>query len=195
MKRKKLKFMAKVSVLAMTVSVMGLGGYTARAYLTDASQVLNVFRPGENKTEIDEDFPNDEIIVTGEDVTIEKKVVIKNLAQTGSGTTCYIRAKIVYSTTDLGTYTVQGMNDNWVKGTDDFYYYTKPVEPGESTEPLMTSLKINGSTYNPNFTTELKSFDINIYEESYQAKDPDTQEVLTWQKAWERALQKTITTE
>lgn len=194
MKRNKIKFMAKSAVLAACVSVIGLGGYAASAYLTDAAKIVNAFQPGENSTHITEDFPTPTPILPGTDSVISKKVIITNEASSGNGVTCYIRAKIFYSTTDLGTYTVQGMDSGWVKGTDGYYYYTKAVEPGASTAPLMTSLKIDGNTYNSNFNTELKEIEINIYEESYQAKEPDTQKLLTWQEAWERALHKKITT-
>ena len=84
------------------------------------------------------------------------------------------------------------MSNKWVLGTDDYYYYTDILEPGKTTEAFMKSLKIIGSDVNTNLTTEIENFDINVYEESYQAKDPDTQQVLTWQQAWSKALKKPV---
>lgn len=194
MKRKKIFAVALSAALIAGVAFIGSNVGTASAYLTDFNQLVNTFKPGENNTDIDEDFPTPTPIEKSDVVTISKEVRITNEVSEGNGVACYVRAKIFYSTSDLGKYTVQGMSDKWVLGTDDYYYYTKVLQPGETTEPLMKSLKIDGGSYNPNFTTELEQFDINIYEESYQAKDPDTQELMTWQEAWERALQREVTT-
>lgn len=117
---------------------------------------------------------------------------ITNDDSDGNSVPCYVRAKVYYSTSDMGIYTIQGMSNKWVLGTDDYYYYTDILEPGKTTEAFMKSLKIIGSDVNTNLTTEIENFDINVYEESYQAKDPDTQQVLTWQQAWSKALKKPV---
>ena len=66
------------------------------------------------------------------------------------------------------------MNSKWVLGTDDYYYYTEPVEPGSETLPLMTQVKVTADADTVDYIKETGQLEINVYEESYQAKNPDT---------------------
>ena len=189
-KKKRIAFLLSGFLLA-GAAVTGIG--SAIAYLTDYNSVINTFKEGNNTTNIDERFPSPTPIHPGSNQTIEKLVQITNDNSDGNSVPCYVRAKVYYSTSDMGTYTIQGMSSKWVLGTDDYYYYTDVLDPGKKTEAFMKSVKIDGSAANTNLTTELKGFDINVYEESYQAKDPDTQQLMTWQQAWSKALNKAVT--
>ena len=189
-KKKRIALLLSGFLLA-GVAVTGVR--SAMAYLTDYNSVVNTFKEGNNTTNIDENFPSPTPIPPGGSQTIAKLVQITNDNSDGNSVPCYVRAKVYYSTSDMGNYTIQGMGSKWVLGTDDYYYYTDVLEPGKTTEPFMKSVKIDGSTVETNLTTEIKNFDINVYEESYQAKDPDTQELMTWQQAWSKALNKTVT--
>lgn len=188
-KHKKIPFLMSGFLLA---GVVIIGAQSALAYLTDYKSVVNTIKIENNTTSIEEEFPTVTPIPPGSNQIIEKLVKITNDDSDGNSVPCYVRAKVYYSTSDMGIYTIQGMSNKWVLGTDDYYYYTDILEPGKTTEAFMKSLKIIGSDVNTNLTTEIENFDINVYEESYQAKDPDTQQVLTWQQAWSKALKKPV---
>lgn len=189
-RKKKTTFI--LSMLLVTGVIMA-GSGAAVAYLTDYSNTVNKFKTGNNTTEISEDFPNPDPLEPGKDATITKLVEILNDNSDGNSVPCYVRAKVYYSTSDLGTYTIEGMSSKWVLGSDGYYYYTEVLEPGEKTEPFMKSVKIDASTADTIYAAELEHFNINVYEESYQAKNPDTQEYMTWQEAWSSALHTEIT--
>lgn len=178
-------------VAVLLLLFVGKIGYKfSLAYQTDASSLKNHFTPGHNTTYFEENFP-EQSIVPGESKTIEKKVRICN-EKDEQNVACYIRAKVLYSTEDLGTYKLCGTDSKWVLGKDGYYYYTKAVEPGEMTDYLMTEVQIDGKTADLNSGKKEDSLKVYIYEESCQTKDSDTQKERNWQDAWEHALSRKI---
>lgn len=178
-------------VAVLLLLFVGKIGYKfSLAYQTDASSLKNHFTPGHNTTYFEENFP-EQSIIPGESKTIEKKVRICN-EKDGQNVACYIRAKVLYSTGDFGTYKLSGTDPKWILGKDGYYYYTKVVEPGEMTDYLMTEVQIDGKTADLNSGKKEDSLKVYIYEESCQIKDPDTQKERDWQDAWEHALSRKI---
>lgn len=127
---------AAAVVLVATTAISG-----AVAFLSDTtSSVTNTFKPAEVETKTDEDWDG----VTKANVKFEN---------TGD-MDVYIRANFIISIQDkdknlyakqpvAGTdYTItMGSSTNWKKGSDGFYYYTKAVKSGESTDVLIDEIK------------------------------------------------------
>ena len=69
--------------------------------------------------------------------------------------------------------------------TNGYYYYTKPVKPGESTDALLSWVKMNYAT-----TADIKAHDIFVYAESVQTVNANTGNDYSaengdgWQQAW-----------
>lgn len=133
----------KSAALLIAVAVLLLATISGTlAYLTDRTEaVTNTFAPTQVKTEIEEDF----------DGKIKSSIVIKNDAKSIK---VYIRVALVGNWVNKdgqitrpwdGTFT---LGENWVKSTTDgYYYYTKPVEAGDSTTDLLGS-SIEATTEN-----------------------------------------------
>lgn len=95
------------------------------AWLTAQSQVKNEFILGETSVEVKEEF----------DGTIKKNVFVEN----SGNVPVYIRAavsvywkdeegKLLKESPTAGDYTIGwNLDDGWVKGSDDLYYYIYPV--------------------------------------------------------------------
>ena len=120
------------------------------AYFTAEETAQNVITMGSLKMELvelnekDEPWEDVENIVPGMEVT--KKAFVKN-----TGTVdFYTRVKITKTFVpaqgeekpELNTKLVRlDINEKyWEPGNDGFYYYKKPVAPGEKTEPLFTTV-------------------------------------------------------
>lgn len=90
-------------------------------------------------------------------------------------------------------YYINGLPDGWVyvweenannytpAVTNGYYYYTKAVPAGESTDALISWVKMN---YNGN---EIQAHDIYVYSESVQTIDPNTGAAYAdWKTAWNK---------
>lgn len=171
-------------VAAATVLALGLTGtaVTFASVKAVSNAVVNSFEAGEVKTSIEEEFEG----------TVEKnKTVKKNLAVRNEGrSNAYIRARITVSPekdldvtllhgswvngsfTSEGTalavnaggfYDPDGDGVGWYAGTDGWFYYSAPVEPGTVTETLFDAVKIGEVS---------GDFDITVYQEAvYSSTD------------------------
>lgn len=137
------KLVVLLAALALTACVV-IG--TTVAYLVDtAGPVKNIFQPTKVECSIDEGF----------DEKVKENVTVENTGEVDA----YIRVAIVvtwknYENGDVyakapvqGTdYTIDLNNTNWVV-KDGYYYYTKPVKAGDSTEVLIKECKpVEGKT-------------------------------------------------
>ena len=122
-----------VAALAVVILTAAVGG--TMAWLSTQTQDLtNTFVPAKVTCKVDENFT--------EGGTEKKDVRIQNTGTTDA----YIRAMIVanWCTADnkvvkTATPTYVGLpGSGWVKHTDGFYYYTKPVAPNQTTSMLFT---------------------------------------------------------
>lgn len=129
-KKPNLKTKKALALLISVLLVVGAAVGGTIAYMIDKSQKIdNVFTPSEVTTTVVENF----------DGEVKQNVQIKNTGDT----TAWIRAAVVITWKDASgnvygeapvagtdysiTYKVDGTND-WVRGKDGFYYYTKPVK-------------------------------------------------------------------
>lgn len=127
-----------VSLIALLVVFVG----TTIAYLfmrTDS--ITNTFTP--TSTSI--------TIVEKNEGGVKNNVTVKNTGEIKA----YIRATVVVTWKDESgnvygtkpeentdyTWTIPN-NNNWVKGSDGFYYYKEPVDPNASTDVLLTACKL-----------------------------------------------------
>ena len=126
---------AKSSALIIALAlilVLAVGGTVAYIF-TQTDPVINTFTPTEAKITVDEETnSNQKTSIT----------VVNN----STGVPVYIRVALVANMID-GAGNVTGAasvptftrGDNWIEGSDGYYYYTEPVPVGESTGNLLQS--------------------------------------------------------
>lgn len=154
------------------------------AYFTAEETAQNVITMGALKMDLveldekDEPWEDVENIVPGMEVT--KKAYVEN----NGSVDFYTRVKITKTFVpaqgeELDTYLVRlDINEKyWELGNDGFYYYKKPVAPGEETKPLFTTVT---------FSTEMG----NEYQNVKVIIDLDAQAVQSRNNG-ERALEAT----
>lgn len=100
----------------------------------------------------------------------------------GVSVDCYVRVSLAYSNSDIGrAVTMKGQNTtDWVYSDDGFYYYKNVLKEGESTRPLCTGFMVEAEKIEKTYWKELKDFQIQVYEESVEAKPYES-----CQAAWE----------
>lgn len=171
------------SAVVLSAAFCGSVFYTL-AFMTDSGILVNRITAGHNTTTIEETFPP-QTAEPGKDTLIEKKVCIQN-EKNEANAACYVRARIGYNSSDFGDYSIWGMDGEWMEAQDGYYYYSGMLMPGEKTKPLMTGLKISGKDGKGKIP--LKELEIQIYEESCQAVNPETLKYWTYKEAWAQAL-------
>lgn len=198
----------KKTMVACLLALAALLGFGAvYAYLTYQKSLMNRFTVGVNEITVTEDYNPPDEIIPGKETEFKKAVNARN---TGN-TPCYIRVRLEYSDSDMMQYCENILNDhsapagdwgdfieeysegNWVYGTDGYYYYTKKVEPGESTSYLMETVRVNAPIDAPE---ELNDFEIYVYMESIQTlvnrEDGNggqtAEEASGYEEAWEQFL-------
>ena len=149
-----------VSLVAiLAVSVGGVLAWLA----TSSNDVTNTFAPGDTEIEIEEKFEKN--------VKSDVKVINKG------NIPVYIRANLVFTWKDSAgniiekpadaTLTVDHGNGDWVKGSDGFWYYTKPVAVKGSTTNIINKATIKfpeGKGY---------KMDLEVMAQSIQAEPKD----------------------
>ncbi len=149
---------AHALLLAAGLLALALISGVSLAWLIDATSAKNnSFQPSTAAVKVEESMDSNK--------TEKSNVYIKNTSD-NPDLTCYIRAMVVvhwereengvtYIAPEApvaGTgndYSIEyGASTAWVKASDGFYYYTKPVAQGEQTELFIQSCKLLG-TANP----------------------------------------------
>ena len=165
--------MKKASAFILTAALIaaGLSGTgKTYAYLTDSDSVVNPVRPGCNETNITEDFPDTPPKDPEDSPVYNKTVTISAPKTSGYNVDCYVRARILYSNSDLGDAVIlSGMDSSWVRASDGWYYYTKKLAEGGTTAPLFTKVQFDSSRLTRDTRKYAEDFSISIYEESVQA--------------------------
>ena len=151
---KKILLILAAIFVVIAVAVAGV----SYAYLTSNSSIDNKFTIGENDIELNEEFDPPKDINPGD--SIRKKVWASDVGNTP----VYIRAKVLFSDGDMKKNCEDlDIGDDWTyNSNDNYYYYTKKVEPGSKTSTLFTAVKIKDSADE----NDLKSFDVTVYMES-----------------------------
>ena len=126
---------AKSSALIIALAlilVLAVGGTVAYIF-TQTGPVINTFTPTEAKITVDEETSNNQ----------KTSITVVN---NSTGVPVYIRVALVANMID-GAGNVTGaasvpnftLGDNWIEGSDGYYYYTEPVPVGGSTGNLLQS--------------------------------------------------------
>ena len=180
MKMKKVLAMILVICLAMAIGV----GATL-AYLKDDASVTNVFTVGNVTIELTEP----EWEKTGKEEAKEVyggEALAKDPTVTNVGANpCFVRISvtgldclgnagmITYKT----DYVLNALGNNWVKHTDDFFYYTKPLAVGETTDALFDQIVIPTGVTNANGNVEYNIV-VNAYAVQAQGAKQKTKRLL-----------------
>ncbi len=131
---------ARTLALAAALAVLLLAGVGATtAYIHRSVRLTNVFELAAVNVDVSETFDG---------TTTKEDVAIENTADTP----VYIRATLLIAWTDGNErvladipqanidYTLTAARTGWVRGTDGYYYYTKPVSPHQKTSNLLDTL-------------------------------------------------------
>ena len=149
-----------VSLVAiLAVSVGGVLAWLA----TSSGEVKNTFAPGKTDIEIEEKFENN----------VKKDVKVKN----SGSIPVYARVNLVFTWKDSAGNVIEKPADanlnvsygsaNWVKGSDGFWYYTKPIAAGSETSAVVSEAKVTfpeGKGY---------KMDLEVMAQSIQAEPKD----------------------
>ena len=116
---KKGKHLAGAAFLAVILFCLPVG--KTSAYMTDSASLLNQMTPGNNTSRIVEDFPPVSPQNPEDDPVFQKTVQITAPAASGQNVDCYVRARILYSNSDIGnTVTLSGTDPAGFQGSIDY---------------------------------------------------------------------------
>ena len=184
--------------LTACLLVVGTSFGVTYAYLTATDQKVNVFKVGENKIEVEEEFEKPTELSPNQ--IIKKKPLVRNTGDIP----CFVRVRVEFSDSDAAAFCefMDGEKnvialpegENWVKGKDGYYYYTKVLHPGEpvtateanytgsgrkpgdATTPLFSKLHIKDGV-SPEL---LIAFNVYVYAESREQKNPSDTYDMVW---------------
>ncbi len=120
---KKKKYLIISGIIAVLIACAGIG--SAWAYFTTYTGTWGkvILRLGDH-TEIEENVPTD----------WTKHIIVKNKDGENYHESVYVRVKaFAGSIYNLSIVKDDSHSQNWIDGGDGWYYYTKPLAPGEAT--------------------------------------------------------------
>ena len=169
---KKQKPITLIGVLLLILFIMTLEITGVRAYLFDGDWANNRIKIGECNIRIVEDFDPPKELAPG--ISFRKNVQVKNEGPSD----CYVRVKALLTDSHMEPFIEIDWNtSSWqYDPTDGYYYYIYPLEDGDYTESLLTTVTLIEGDYQ----AQIKDFDILIYAECYQANG-----FSSYQEAWD----------
>ncbi len=177
--RTTIRYILFAAVLLIT-AVFGAG--KTYSFLSDSESAVNPVTPGSNESVIVEEFPDSPPKDPKDNPVYDKTVQISAPQIGGYNVDCYIRARILYSNSDIGNAAVlEGTDAGWVKGSDEYYYYTGLISEGQMTAPLFTKVRLDSSKIPADVSGYIQDFRVSVYEESVQAGDSKD-----YKEAWSR---------
>lgn len=197
----------KIIAISVLVCVLLVSVGVTLAYLTDNREKENTVTVGYDSIEILEDFsaPAEQ----SKETTYKKEIKISN---TGN-VPCYVRVYVDFSDSKIRNYSsfsidadkyysadrdkdnpdsyVNHLPTGWefIPDNDNntklagYYYYTLPVNSGESTPSLFTYVKTAYSD-----ESEIQQYDIIVYAESVQTIGQDGEKLNDYKQAWNEFL-------
>ena len=159
MKKRHIK--SKLLVLSAIAVIVALSAYGSIAYFTVEDTARNVITAGNVKIELQETMltPDGENIVPFEDqigvmpgCEVSKIVRVKNTGEQPSWIRVSVEKAIelaegVEGEVDLSLVSFDLNTKKWIE-RDSFFYYTEVLEPGQTTEPLFTSVAFSKTMSN-----------------------------------------------
>lgn len=149
MKAKRMNKKQLTLLISLILIITVAAGGTLAYLVAKTSPVTNTFTPAEVTCQVDETF----------DKIVKSDVSVKNTGDTDA----FIRAALVITWKDAAgnvapqtpvankDYIISintGENDNWIAGTDGYYYYKNSVSPEQHTDVLINSCEPNGEGLN-----------------------------------------------
>lgn len=143
----------KILSVALAASLAAVAVVSSSlAYFTDTDQKDNVFTVGNVDITLTE--PNWD--ATGKEEAEDMypgEAVAKDPTVTNNGANpAFVRVKVTWPESPVVTYrtdyTDGKLGDNWVEGTDGYFYYTKPLESGATTDALFDQIVLSTATTN-----------------------------------------------
>lgn len=146
-----------IIIAAALVLCAALFGSGVMAYLTSSDNATNVWTVGNNTSEIVETWDEPVTLIPGESYT-------KDVAVTNTGTIdCFVRVFAEIDNPETAAMISIDYNTNsWIKN-GQYWYYVKPLAPGETTESLFTTLTVSEFGEEP-----IDDFAMIVYSESTQ---------------------------
>ena len=167
--RTTIRYILFAAVLLIT-AVFGAG--KTYSLLSDSESAVNPVTPGSNESVIVEEFPDSPPKDPKDNPVYDKTVQISAPQIGGYNVDCYIRARILYSNSDIGNAAVlEGTDAGWVKGSDEYYYYTGLISEGQMTAPLFTKVRLDSSKIPADVSRYIQDFRVSVYEDSVQTGD------------------------
>ncbi|MBR4766878.1 MAG: hypothetical protein IK085_08960 [Clostridia bacterium] len=139
-------------IVCLAVSFMTLITQETVAYYATSEIASNVITSGDIALKIVEksgesEFPAEGVEVKTGDI-VSKKVSVKN---TG-GHPFWLRIKLTNGISNealsADVFEIEFNNEDWIAGSDGYYYYKEIVQPGTETAKLFSQVKIAGSLDN-----------------------------------------------
>lgn len=174
----------RLLITAVTVIALSLTVYGTLAYLTANATAHNVITAGNVKIELLDqtvsgneriDFPKDGLQVMP-NTSASKEVSVKNLGNT-SWIRVYLDKQILLSNHAKATpeavanaISLNLNQDDWMLGSDGFYYYKKPLKKDEITAQLFTKVSFSGQMGNE---YQNSSLTIKVYAQAVQNANND----------------------
>ena len=164
----------KIIILACALSAFVACAGTTYAYLSKTLNNDNAFTTGYCDAILTETGSIPENVPSGETFVINDEVCVLN---TGN-LPCYVRVAIDFDSNQTeNKATIVGKDSKWIY-KDGFYYYTQAIAPGDSTEPIFTSINIEALS-----EAEAEDFGMGVYSEAI-----DSVNETGYESAWENYL-------
>mgnify|MGYP004703541295 CR=1 FL=1 len=136
---------ASVALVAILVLLCCAVAGTVAFLVTKTDSVVNTFTPSKVTTYVEEEFngqtkSNVKIQNTGNiDAYIRAAVIVNWVNDAGE---IYGTAPVASTEDAPGDYTISYDETDWFKGSDGYWYYTKPVAPSTENNPQYTGVLI-----------------------------------------------------
>ena len=158
----------RLFLIALTAILATVLTQPSLAYYTTVGKATNVVTSGDIQLQIHEktadgsDFPAEGVYIIPGDI-VSKQVSVENVC----GHPFYLRVKLVSGSTnrDLTAEECLKMDidtENWTM-VEGFYYYNRPLQPGEITLPLFTQVEIVGDQVDRSHIGSTLSLTVNAY--------------------------------
>lgn len=189
----------KILALSMVAICMSVVAYGTLAYYTASETAENVITSGNVGIELlewadadrtisyEEMYPDNIItdVMPGTDVT--KVVEVKNSGDNPVWVRVSVDKQIIMDEqmdeeADTGLMTMDFDTDNWTVGNDGYYYYTKPLEAGKTTESLFAAVAFDPAMDNKYQNCKAK-VEVNAYAVQTANNGTTVEEAKGWPEA------------
>ncbi len=189
--------MKKKGIIAAVIAAclaFALSGGVAYAYLTDKNSIKNEFTVGIGETKLMEEF--EPVPLDVGDNIYKKAIWVKNVGTRP----CFVRVFLGFSDSEIEDITQfsgadgvfysvkkypEHLPEGWVYD-GDYFYYTKPLQPGEETTKVIEKVKTTFAT-----EEEVREYDLIAFEESIDTLGIDGTVFSgtdAYRKAWDEYL-------